>query len=139
MLKQSRTDRDEPSTLFQHRENSSTQPSNLGADSECKKSDDECLTKEEATVLAAIRTCQRRNGPPMTGQLRAELADQGHELSVRHLMQLLGSLEIRGLINMQGGCVVAEDPKNQACQRQRSKSTTQPPAPADSSLRGGTK
>ena len=62
----------------------------------------------------------------MTGQLRAELADQGHELSVRQLMQLLGSLEIRGLIRLQDGCVVAEDPKNQAFQRQRSKSTTQP-------------
>ena len=129
VLKQSRTDRDEPST----------QPSDSGTDSECKKADDECLTKEETTVLAAIRTCQRRNGPPMTGQLRAELADQGHEFSVRHLMQLLGSLEILGLINMQDGCVVAEHPKNQACQRQRSKSTTQPSAPADSSLRGGTK
>ena len=129
VLKQSRTDRDGPST----------QPSNSGTDSECKKADDERLTKEEATVLAAIRTCQRRNGPPMTGQLRAELANQGRELSVRHLMQLLGSLEIRGLISLQGGCVVAEHPKNQACQRQRSKSTTQPSAPANSSLRGGTK
>ena len=138
-FKQSRTDRDGSSTHSQHKEDSSTQPSNSGTDSECKKADDECLTKEEATVLAAIRTCQRRNGPPMTGQLRAELADQGHEFSVRHLMQLLGSLEIRGLINMQDGCVVAEHPKNQACQRQRSKSTTQPSAPADSSVLGGTK
>ena len=139
VLKQSRTDRDEPSTHSQHREDYSTQPSNPGTDSEYKKADDECLTKEEATVLAAISTCQRRNGPPMTGQLRAELADQGHEFSVRHLMQLLGSLEIRGLINMQDGCVVAEHLKNQACQRQRSKSTTQPSAPADSSVLGGTK
>lgn len=129
VLKQSPTDRDEPST----------QSSNSGTDSEGKKADDECLTKEEATVLAAIRTYQRREGPPMTGQLRAELANQGRELSVRHLMQLLGSLEIRGLISLKDGCVVAEHPKNQACQRQRSKSTTQPSAPADSSLRGGTK
>ncbi|WP_267399747.1 MULTISPECIES: DNA-processing protein DprA [unclassified Bifidobacterium] len=129
VLKQSPTDRDEPST----------QSSNSGTDSEGKKADDESLTKEEATVLAAIRTYQRREGPPMTGQLRAELANQGRELSVRHLMQLLGSLEIRGLISLKDGCVVAEHPKNQACQRQRSKSTTQPSAPADSSLRGGTK
>lgn len=129
VLKQSPTDRDEPST----------QSSNSGTDSEGKKADDECLTKEEATVLAAIRTYQRREGPPMTGQLRAELANQGRELSVRHLMQLLGSLEIRGLISLKDGCVVAEHPKNQACQRQRSKSTTQPSAPADSSLHGGTK
>ena len=129
VLKQSPTDRDEPST----------QSSNSGTDSEGKKADDESLTKEEATVLAAIRTYQRREGPPMTGQLRAELANQGRELSVRHLMQLLGSLEIRGLISLKDGCVVAEHPKNQACQRQRSKSTTQPSAPADSSLRRGTK
>ncbi|MCX8687195.1 DNA-protecting protein DprA [Bifidobacterium sp. B4142] len=129
VLKQSPTDRDEPST----------QSSNSGTDSEGKKADDESLTKEEATVLAAIRTYQRREGPPMTGQLRAELANQGRELSVRHLMQLLGSLEIRDLISLKDGCVVAEHPKNQACQRQRSKSTTQPSAPADSSLRGGTK
>lgn len=129
VLKQSPTDRDEPST----------QSSNSGTDSEGKKADDESLTKEEATVLAAIRTYQRREGPPMTGQLRAELANQGRELSVRHLMQLLGSLEIRGLISLKDGCVVAEHPKNQACQRQRSKSTTQPSVPADSSLRGGTK
>ena len=139
VLKQSRTNRDGLSTHSQNREDSSTQPSNSGTDSECKKADDECLTKEEATVLAAIRTCQHRNGPPMTGQLRAELADQRHEFSVRHLMQLLGSLEIRGLINMQDGYIVAEHPKSQASQRQRSKSTTQPSAPADSSLRGGTK
>lgn len=117
----------------------STPPSDPGKDRESEKTDDNCLTKDEATVLTAIRTCQRRKGPPMTGQLLAELANQRHELSVRHLMQLLGSLEIRGLINLQGGCVVAEDPKNQTFQRQRSRSTTQPSAPADSSLLGGTK
>ncbi|WP_445343216.1 DNA-processing protein DprA [Bifidobacterium sp. ESL0819] len=139
VLKQSRTNRDGPSTHSQHKEDSSTQPSNSGTDSECKKADDERLTKEEATVLATIRTYQRREGPPMTGQLRAELADQGHGFSVRHLMQLLGSLEIRGLISLKDGCVITEHPKNQACQRQRSKSTTQPSAPADSPVLGGTK
>ena len=138
-LKQSRTDRVELSARSQHKEPPSTPPSNPDKDREYEKADNNRLTKEEATVLAAIRTCQRREGSPMTGQLRAELADQGHELSVRQLMQLLGSLEIRGLIRLQDGCVAAEDPKNQAFQRQRSKSTTQPSAPADSSLRGGTK
>ena len=138
-LKQSRTDRDGLSARAQHTEHPSTPPSNPDTDSDDEKTNDDCLTEEEATVLAAIRTCQSREGPPMTGQLRAELANQVHELSIRHLMQMLGSLEIRGLISMQHGCVVAEDPKSQAFQRQRSKSTTQPSAPADSSLRGGTK
>ena len=138
-LKQSWTDRGGLSNRSQNKEPPSTPPSNPDKDRECGKTDDNHLAEGEATVLAAIRTYQRRGGPPMTGQLRAELADQGHELSVRQLMQLLGSLEIRGLIRLQDGCVVAEDPKNQAFQRQRSKSTTQPSAPADSSLRGGTK
>ncbi|MCT6899715.1 MAG: DNA-protecting protein DprA [Bifidobacterium sp.] len=138
-VKQPRTDRGGLSTRSQNKEPPSTPPSNPDKDRECGKTDDNLLTAEEATVLAAIRTYQRQEGPPMTGQLRTELADQGHELSVRQLMQLLGSLEIRGLIRLQDGCVAAEDPKNQAFQRQRSKSTTQPSAPADSSLRGGTK
>ena len=80
-------------------------------DHEWEKAGDERLTKAETTVLVAIRNCQRQNGPPMTGQLRVQLANQGHELSVRKLMQLLGSLEIRGLVSLQDGCVVAEDPK----------------------------
>lgn len=138
-LKQSGTNGGRLPTHSQHKKHPSTPPSNPGRDCECEKTDDLPLTKEEATVLAAIRTCQCRGGPPMMGQLRAELANQGHELSVRHLMQLLGSLDICGLISLQNGCVVAEDQKNQAFQRQRSKSTTQPSAPADSSLRGGTK
>lgn len=138
-LKQSRIDRGKLSARSQHKGSPSTPPSNPGKDRKCEKTNDYRLTKEETTLLAAIRTCQRRKGPPMTGQLRAELANRGHELSVRHLMQLLGSLEIRGLVNLQGGCVVAEDPEDQAFQRQRSKSTTQPSAPADSSLLGGTK
>ena len=117
VLKQSRTDRDGPPTHSQHRKDSSIPPSDLATDNECKKADDERLTKDEATVLATVRNCQRRNGPPMTGRLRAELAEQGRGLSVRHLMQLLGSLEIRGLIKLQDGCVVAEHPKSQACQR----------------------
>ncbi|WP_445340166.1 DNA-processing protein DprA [Bifidobacterium sp. ESL0825] len=138
-LKQSGTNKGRLSIHSQHKEHPSTPPSNPGMAHEHEKADDDRLAKEEATVLAAIRTCQRRGGPPMMGQLRTELANQEHELSVRHLMQLLGSLEIRGSINLQNGCVVAEDQKNQAFQRQRSKSTTQPSAPADSSLRGGTK
>ena len=138
-VKQSWTDRVGLSARSQHKEPPSTPPSNPDKDRECGKTGSDSLTKEEARVLATIRNCQHREGPPMTGQLRTELADQGHELSVRQLMQLLGSLEIRGLINLQDGCVVTEDPKNQAFQRQRSKSTTQPSAPADSSLRGGTK
>lgn len=80
-------------------------------DHEWEKAGDERLTKAETTVLVAIRNCQRQNGPPMTGQLRVLLDNQGHELSVRKLMQLLGSLEIRGLVSLQDGCVVAEDPK----------------------------
>ena len=138
-VKQPRTDRGGLSSRSPHKEHPLTPSSSPDKDHEYEKTDDDRLTEGEATVLAAIRTYQRQGGPPMTGQLRAELANQGHELSVRHLMQLLGSLEIRSLIRLQDGCVVAEDPMNQAFQRQRSKSTTQPSAPADSSLRGGTK
>ena len=138
-LKRSQSDKGGPSARSQQKEGPSTRPSNSDMDQECEKVDDDHLAKEEAAVLATIRICQRRNGPPMTGQLRAKLADQGLDLSVRHLMQLLGSLEIRGLINLKGGCIVAENRKSQASQRQRSKSTTQPSAPAGSSAKGGMK
>ena len=110
-LKQSRTDRDRLSARSKGKKDSSTPPSNPAMDHEWEKAGDERLTKAETTVLVAIRNCQRQNGPPMTGQLRVLLDNQGHELSVRQLMQLLGSLEIRGLVSLQDGCVVAEDPK----------------------------
>ena len=110
-FKQSRTDRDRLSARSKGKKDSSTPPSNPAMDHEWEKAGDERLTKAETTVLVAIRNCQRQNGPPMTGQLRVLLDNQGHELSVRKLMQLLGSLEIRGLVSLQDGCVVAEDPK----------------------------